>query len=100
MCLAVPGKILQIEGEGPLNRIGDVDFGGIHREVNLSYVPEAKVGDWVLIHAGFALQTVDEEEAKKTLEEMERLAEVGGGLGPAELPDDTDDNDSRDGSES
>ncbi|MCB2199075.1 HypC/HybG/HupF family hydrogenase formation chaperone [bacterium] len=80
MCLAVPGKIMTVTGEGPLNRTGKVEFGGVLRDVNLAYVPEADTGDWVLIHAGFAISTVDEEEAALTLEEMKRLADVGGGL--------------------
>jgi len=66
--------------EGLLTRTGKVEFGGVQREINLAYVPEAQVGDWVLVHAGFALQSIDEEEAQKTLEEMRNLAEVGGGL--------------------
>lgn len=88
MCLAVPGRITAIEGEGPLNRTGKVEFGGVLREVNLAYVPEADAGDWVLIHAGFAIGTIDEEEAARTLEEMRRLADVGGGLigDESELP--------------
>jgi len=78
MCLAVPGKILSIEGDDPLMRTGKVSFGGIVKEVSLSCVPEAGEGDYVLVHAGFALSKVDEDEAEKTLrmlEEMERLAE-------------------------
>ena len=80
MCLAVPGKIMTVVGEGPLNRTGKVEFGGVLRDVNLAYVPEADEGDWVLIHAGFAIGTIDEDEAAKTLEEMRNLADVGGGL--------------------
>lgn len=90
MCLAVPGKIMTVTGEGPLNRTGKVEFGGVLRDVNLAYVPEADEGDWVLIHAGFAISTVDEEEAAKTLEEMQRLADVGGGLIGDESDSDTD----------
>ena len=86
MCLAVPGKIMTITGEGPLNRNGKVEFGGVLRDVNLAYVPEANEGDWVLIHAGFAIGTIDEAEAEKTLEEFRRLADVDGGLIGAEDP--------------
>jgi len=62
MCLAVPGKIVNIEGD-----VGDVDFGGVIRKANITMV-EAKVGDWAIIHAGFAIEIMDEEEAQKTLE--------------------------------
>ncbi|MDD3398112.1 MAG: HypC/HybG/HupF family hydrogenase formation chaperone [Candidatus Methanomethylophilaceae archaeon] len=62
MCLAVPGRIVSIEGDD-----ADVDFGGVIRRTNLTMV-EAEVGDWVLIHAGFAIEKVDEEEAQRTLE--------------------------------
>jgi hydrogenase expression/formation protein HypC len=87
MCLAIPGRIIEVEGESPLTRSGRVDFGGVVREANLAYVPEAQAGDWVLVHAGFALQAIDEEEARKTLEEMEKLAAVGGGYKPADGSD-------------
>lgn len=79
MCLAVPGKILSIEGDDPLLRSGKVDFAGIQKRVNLSYVPEARVGDYVLVHVGFAISTVDEAEAAQVfqyLKEMGDLAEI------------------------
>jgi len=62
MCLAVPGKIVSIEGDE-----AEVDFGGVIRRTNMTMV-EAEVGDWVLIHAGFAIEKVDEEEARRTIE--------------------------------
>jgi len=65
MCLGVPGKILAIEDHGPLRRTGRVDFSGIVKQVNLAYVPEAAVGDYVIVHVGFAISRVDEEEAVK-----------------------------------
>lgn len=68
MCLAVPGKILEISQGSALTRTGRVDFGGVVRETSLAYVPEAKIGDYVVVHVGFALSVLDEEEAKKTLE--------------------------------
>lgn len=68
MCLAVPGEILNIEGADPLMRQGRVAFGGIVKRVNLAYVPEARAGDYVLVHAGFAIAVIDEEEALRTLE--------------------------------
>ena len=79
MCLAIPGKITSISGEDPLMRTGKVDFGGILKEVSLAYVPEAKVGDYVIVHVGFALSRVDEAEAQQVFEylrEMEELSEL------------------------
>ncbi|MGD0309264.1 MAG: HypC/HybG/HupF family hydrogenase formation chaperone [Acidobacteriota bacterium] len=84
MCLAVPGKILSVEGDDPLLRCGRVDFNGAVKQVNLAYVPEAKVGDYVLVHVGFAINTIDEEEANKVfqyLREMGDLAELEDGEG-------------------
>jgi hydrogenase expression/formation protein HypC len=79
MCLAVPGRILDIDGDDPLLRSGKVDFAGIQKRVNLAYVPEAKVGDYVLVHVGFAISTVDEAEAAQVLaylKEMGDLADI------------------------
>jgi len=79
MCLAVPGKIISISGED-LARQARVDFGGVLKEVNLAYVPEAQVGEYVLVHVGFAISVVDEEEAAKVfgyLKEMGELGELG-----------------------
>jgi hydrogenase expression/formation protein HypC len=67
MCLAVPGQLLSIEGDDPLTRQGRVAFAGIVKQANLAYVPEAKLGDYVLVHAGFAITVIDEAEAKRTL---------------------------------
>ena len=67
MCLAIPGQVLSIAGDDPLTRQGRVAFAGIVKMVNLAYVPEVKVGDYVLVHAGFAIAIVDETEALKTL---------------------------------
>ena len=79
MCLAVPGKIESISGDDPLTRMGKVNFGGILKDACLAYVPEAKIGDYVIVHVGFALSRVDEEEAKTVFEylkEMDELAEL------------------------
>lgn len=74
MCLAVPGKILSIDDSaGELMRQGKVSFGGIVKDVNLAYTPEAKVGDYVVVHVGFALNTVDEEEAVKVFEYLKQI---------------------------
>lgn len=75
MCLAVPGKILDITGE-ELTRRARVDFGGIRREVSLAALPEAKVGEHVLVHAGFALNIVDETEAQRMLDDLARMGEL------------------------
>jgi len=82
MCLAIPGKIVSIEGDDPLLRSGNVDFAGVTKLVNLGCVPEAAVGDYVLVHVGFAISTIDEEEAAKVLEYLRKmgdLAELEGG---------------------
>lgn len=81
MCLAIPGRIERITGENPLMRMGHVNFGGILKEACLAYVPEARVGDYVIVHVGFALSRVDEPEAQKIFEylkEMQELEELGG----------------------
>jgi len=72
MCLAVPGKIVRIEEyEGTLMSI--VDFGGVQKDVCLQYLPDAEVGQYVVVHVGFAIQRLDEESAKRTLAEFEHL---------------------------
>ncbi|MEV5986625.1 HypC/HybG/HupF family hydrogenase formation chaperone [Streptomyces sp. NPDC052051] len=96
MCLAVPGRVLQIE-ERDGTRMATVDFGGVVKEVCLEYLPDLKVGEYAIVHVGFALQRLDEESARQTLELFENLgllqeefgdpwelaAETGGGLPPA-----------------
>lgn len=79
MCLAVPGKLISINDSTGLMRTGRVNFGGIVKEVNLAYVPEARLGDYVLVHVGFALSVVDEGEAQRVFEyfrQMDELAEL------------------------
>ena len=76
MCLAIPGRIVTIEGEDPLLRSGKVDFAGIQKRVNLSYVPEAGVGDYVLVHVGFAISTVDEAEAAQVFEYLKAMGDL------------------------
>ncbi len=78
MCLAIPGKVLE-EFELRGMRMAKVKFGGIVREASLDYVPEAGVGDYVLVHVGFAISKVDEEEAARTyqaLQELDQLTEL------------------------
>jgi hydrogenase expression/formation protein HypC len=77
MCLAVPGRLLSIAGDDPLARTGKVSFGGILKEVSLACVPEAKVGDYVIVHAGLAISVLDEEEAARTLEYLQQIQELG-----------------------
>lgn len=75
MCLAIPGKIVSIEGDD-IMRTARVDFGGVIKEVNLAYAPEAKVGEYALVHVGFAISVIDEEEALKVLAHFENLGEL------------------------
>jgi hydrogenase expression/formation protein HypC len=84
MCLAIPGKIIEITNSDELLRAGRVSFGGVIKEVNLAYVPEAGIDDYVIVHAGFAISTLDEKEALQVFEylkEIERLGEIEGGSG-------------------
>jgi hydrogenase expression/formation protein HypC len=72
MCLAIPGKLLsKVDHDGSL--IGRVEFGGIAREVQLDFVPEAEVGDYVIVHVGFALSRLDREEAERTLQILREM---------------------------
>ena len=79
------GQDRGISGDEPLERMGKIDFGGVLKEASLAYVPEAEVGDYVIVHAGFAISRLDEEEAGKVFEylrEMEDLVELEtGGAG-------------------
>ncbi len=82
MCLAIPGQVLDVDGDDPILRNGRVNFAGIVKRVNLSYTPEAKPGDYVLVHVGFAISTVDQEEAGQVfsyLREIGELAELEDG---------------------
>jgi hydrogenase expression/formation protein HypC len=77
MCLAIPGKIIAItEQLDETFRKGKVSFGGIMKEINLFMVPEAKIGDYVLVHVGVAINVVDEDEAKKTFNYLKQMGEV------------------------
>jgi len=80
MCLAIPGKVLEIEGPEAL-RTGKVQFGGIVRQVQFTFVPEVQVGDYVMVHVGFAISIVDADDARRTYEILESM-----GLLEAELP--------------
>jgi hydrogenase expression/formation protein HypC len=80
MCLAIPGKILDCVEQGGL-RVGRIQFGGIVRQARLDFVPEAAVGDYVMVHVGFAISRVDEEEAQRTYQLLDEM-----GMMEAELP--------------
>jgi len=73
MCLAVPAKVVSIEGEKAV-----VELGGLTRQAHTTLVPDLKVGDYVLLHAGFAIQTLDEAEAQETLDLLAQMAEAAG----------------------
>ncbi|MCL4509810.1 MAG: HypC/HybG/HupF family hydrogenase formation chaperone [Bacteroidetes bacterium] len=76
MCLGVPGKVVRID-ENPLGMtMGKVNFGGISKDVCLAYVPEAKVGDYVIVHVGFAISKLDENEAKQVFEYLEQMGDL------------------------
>jgi hydrogenase expression/formation protein HypC len=81
MCLGIPGKIIEIyEANGLM--MGRVDFGGVTREACLAYVPEAIIGDYTLIHVGFALSIISEQEASETLELIQQIADLNSEIGP------------------
>lgn len=86
MCLAVPGKVITIlDGQDDSLRRAVVDFAGVRREVSLAFTPEAKPGDYVMVHVGFALSVVDEAEAQKIFEYLAQMGEQPG-AGPEESP--------------
>ena len=76
MCLGIPGKVVEIDDSAAL-RMAKVDFGGVRKEACLAYVPEVKIGDYVIVHVGFAISQLDEEEALKTLEILRAIDEEG-----------------------
>ena len=83
MCLAIPGKILSTEGDD-IMRVGRVDFGGVVKQINLAYTPEAAIGDYVLVHVGFAITVIDEAEAEKVFAHLERIGEIEAELAAAD----------------
>lgn len=82
MCLAVPGKVIEIQGDDPLLRSARVSFAGVIKQVSLTCAPEAKVGDYVLVHVGLAISVVDEKEAEETFSYLRQMGELEG-LEPA-----------------
>jgi len=73
MCLAVPGKIISISGDEPLMRMGRVSFSGVIKDISLVFVPEANMDDYVIVHAGFAISIIDEQEANVTFEYLAQI---------------------------
>jgi hydrogenase expression/formation protein HypC len=80
MCLAIPGKVVSIESNNGM-RLGRIEFGGIVRQASLDFVPEAEVGDYVMVHVGFAISRVDAAEAQRTYELLQEISDI-----EAELP--------------
>ena len=78
MCLAIPGKVLKISDESGL-KMGTIDFGGVQSEACLAYLPDIKIGDYAIVHAGFAISILDEDEAHKSLDAWAEMLEATGG---------------------
>jgi hydrogenase expression/formation protein HypC len=95
MCLGIPGKVIEVHDVAGL-RMGKVDFGGVRKEACLAYTPEVELGDYVIVHVGFAISRVDEDEAMKTLEILgsmgdmmeQELASMGPGMDEPAVVDD------------
>ena len=81
MCLGVPGKVNEIYEANGL-KMGKVDFGGVKREVCLEYVPEVEIGEYVIVHVGFAINQMSEEEAEETLDLLRQIINIGDEIGP------------------
>ncbi|MBI2426076.1 MAG: HypC/HybG/HupF family hydrogenase formation chaperone [Candidatus Hydrogenedentes bacterium] len=86
MCLAVPGRILSITDTSPLTRRGLVDFEGLRKEIALSFVPGAGIGAYVLVHAGIAINTIDESEARRVFAWLHEINEIDLGAEEPEGP--------------
>jgi hydrogenase expression/formation protein HypC len=80
MCLAVPGKIIEIYEVGGL-KMGKVDFGGVKREACLAYIPDAEIGDYTVIHVGFAISKLSEQEAQESLATLQEIVDIEDELG-------------------
>jgi hydrogenase expression/formation protein HypC len=88
MCLGIPGKVVEIRDDGPL-RMARVDFGGVRKEACLAYLPEVGLGDYVIVHVGFAISQLDEEEARKTLELLRMMDAEGMEMELGSMPEDS-----------
>ena len=78
MCLAVPGKIVEVLGDDPLLRSAKVSFAGVVKLISLTCTPEAKLGDFVLVHVGVAISTIDPQEAAETYQYLKAMGELDG----------------------
>ena len=76
MCLGVPAQVLDVQPDALGTPMGQVSFGGVTREICLAYVPEVEPGTWVLVHAGFAIQQLDEDEARSVFQALDELAQA------------------------
>lgn len=76
MCLAVPGRVLELSDGDPLARVGRVDFGGVVKEINFAFAPEAEIGAYVLVHVGFAIAVIDQAEAARIFADLTELADL------------------------
>lgn len=85
MCLSIPGKVFEINYDGQI-KMGKVDFAGIGKKVCLQYLPDVKIGDYVLVHAGFAISTINEEEAARTMDLFRQMGEALDKMEGGELP--------------
>jgi hydrogenase expression/formation protein HypC len=84
MCLAVPGKLISITGEDPFQRSGKVSFGGVMKDVSLACLPEAQVGDYVIVHVGMAISRLDEAEANEVFMYLKQIDEANSAADMAE----------------
>jgi len=87
MCLGIPGKVVEVRDDGPL-RMAKVDFGGVRKEACLAYLPEVVLGDYVIVHVGFAISQLDEEEALRTLELLRMIDSEGVAMELGSMPED------------
>jgi hydrogenase expression/formation protein HypC len=85
MCLGIPGRIIELYESGGL-AMGKIDFGGVTREVCMSYIPEAQIGDYAIVHVGFAINLMSEEEAQETLRTLQEFFDLQEELGPDTPP--------------
>ncbi len=83
MCLSVPAELLSMSEGAPMSRTGKVSFGGVIKEISLAFVPEARVGNFVLVHVGFAISVIDEEEARFVFDYLRQAVESGNSKEPA-----------------
>lgn len=83
MCLAVPGRIIEIDGDDPVTRSARVDFGGLTRAIGLAFTPDAAVDDYVLVHVGFAISVIDAAEAARLLDELRAIDAIEAAEAPA-----------------